>query len=378
MGRCRESLEAQKVALALDPVHPGVRYNMALTQLRLGDYAEGWPNYEVRWRFREVHPRPRRFAQPRWTGTEIGGETGRVSLLIFGEQGLGDTLQFFRYVRLVAARLAKGLGEAAARTIRSNGSRLMVPRLIVEVQRPLERLLKPCLQRIGDDFGIGVDLVCNGDVLPVFTHHCPLLSLPAVFGTTVETVPGELPYLKADAELVAGRAVGLGLDRELGRAVGIAWAGNPKYRADHERSTRLATFLPLLEAGVQAGVQGGIRWVSLQKGGEPLAEIAQLPEGIVVVDGCSQDGDLADAAAVIANMDLVITTDTAVAHLAGALGRPLWLLLPWQADWRWMQETETSPWYPGARLFRQSAPNDWGELMERVARELALRFSTGS
>jgi hypothetical protein len=160
--------------------------------------------------------------------------------------------------------------------------------------------------------------------------------------------------------------------------VGIAWAGNPKYRADHERSTRLATFLPLLEAGVQAGVQGGIRWVSLQKGGEPLAEIAQLPEGIVVVDGCSQDGDLADAAAVIANMDLVITTDTAVAHLAGALGRPLWLLLPWQADWRWMQETETSPWYPGARLFRQSAPNDWGELMERVARELALRFSTGS
>ena len=146
------------------------------------------------------------------------------------------------------------------------------------------------------------------------------------------------------------------------RSVGIAWAGNPSYRADRERSTRLETFLPLLEIS-------GIQWVSLQKA-DPASQIAQLPPGISLYDGSSHDRDLADTAALIANLDLVLTTDTAVAHLAGALGKPLWLLLPWQSDWRWMQDTPTTPWYPTARLFRQSSPNNWPELIHRVAREL--------
>ena len=343
LGRCEEALTAHQAAVNLDPHHPGARYNLALTQLRLGDYANGWPNYEIRWSFREVHPCPRRFSQPRWHGEPLQSS---ARLFVYAEQGLGDTMQFIRYLSLVAARLPGA-------------------HLIVEVQTPLVRLLT---QLIANLPGVSAELIAFGSTIPNFTHHCPLMSLPAIFRTTLETVPNTTPYLAADPEHIQARK------RELAPnlpAIGINWAGNPSYRADRERSTCLETFLPLLQIP-------GIQCVSLQKG-EPALQIPpirqSLPENCTFLDGCSSDRDFADTAALIANLDLVITTDTAVAHLAGALGKPLWLLLPWQSDWRWMQSRPTTPWYPTARLFRQSSANNWPELIDRVIHRAIHRVS---
>ena len=345
LGRCEEAIAAHQCAAKLAPHHPGAQYNLALTQLRLGDYARGWPNYEIRWSFREVHPRPRRFRQPRWQGEPLGPS---ARIFLYAEQGLGDTLQFIRYLPLVVQRTSAS-------------------HLILAVQRPLTRLLAAFVARLGEIRpGITTELIPLGEYDPVFTHHCPLMSLPAVFQTTLKTVPDAIPYLESDPELTRNRALEFPRPSNL-RSVGIAWAGNPSYRADHERSTHLETFLSLLQIP-------GIRWISLQKGtaaGQIRAIQQILPQDCTLLDGSSQDRDFADTAALISNLDLVITTDTAVAHLAGALGKPLWILLPWQSDWRWMQSRATTPWYPKARLFRQSSPNNWAELIRRVAGQLA-------
>jgi tetratricopeptide (TPR) repeat protein len=355
LGRVAEALQAHRSSLERDPSHPGVRYNLALTQIRSGNFAEGWPNYEIRWDFREIHPRPRPFTKPRWHGGPLprassGQFFSRLSnpkfstgfpqisglhdpessaLFLYAEQGLGDTLQFVRYLPLVVQRLPG------------------VP-IFLEVQPPLLRLLVASLA------GLPVQLLAAGDPLPPFTHHCPLMSLPAVFATTLATVPAQVPYLCASAAAI--------LPPQPELTIGLNWAGNPHYRADRERSTTLSTFEPLLRLP-------GIRWVSLQKG-EAARQISSLPPHLRPIDSGSQDRDLADTAATIANLDLVVTTDSAVAHLAGALGRPLWLLLPWQSDWRWMQQIETTPWYPTARLWRQSTPNNWPELITRLSRAL--------
>ena len=361
LGRCPEALAAHHAAVdprrGGDPHHPGVRYNLALTQLRLGDYENGWPNYEIRWSFRDVHPSPRRFAQPRWQGEPLADP---ATLLLYAEQGLGDTIQFVRYLPLVAQRLAKNQAapiaeDQGAPNLASQMWASQNPRILLEVQPPLLRLLTSHFA--GSQ--LPVRLLAHGDPLPAFTHHCPLMSLPALFQTTLATVPSQIPYLHADPELVQSRASELSATRPV---VGLCWAGNPSYRADHERSTHLATFLPLLKIP-------GIHWVSLQKS-EAAAQILELPPSIALYDGSSRDRDLADTAALVAHLDLVITTDTAVAHLAGALGKPLWLLLPWQSDWRWMQRLPTTPWYPGARLFRQSSPGNWRGLIHRVAAQL--------
>ena len=335
LGRCEEALRTHELAVRLNPMHAGARYNLALTQLRMGDFRWGWMNYEARWAFREVHARPRRFRQPRWEG-EAGG-----TVLVCAEQGLGDTVQFARFLPAVAARLTAG-GTAAG--------------LVVEVQQALVRLMEPLVGGLEGRFGgLRARVVGAGDGLPDFTAHCPLMSLPAMLGTEVGTVPKEVPYL------------GVGLDGETRRdgrlVVGMAWAGNSKYKADGERSTRLETFLPLLRVP-------GVRWVSLQKGAEAEIAAVRARWECEVEDGCSRDRDLADAAAVVAGLDLVITTDTVMAHLAGAMGKRVWILLAWQADWRWMQERETTPWYSTARLFRQARRGDWAGLVERVRMEL--------
>jgi tetratricopeptide (TPR) repeat protein len=345
LGRCEEALAAHQAARKLSPHQPGVQYNLALTQLRLGDFAQGWSNYEIRWSFREVHPNPRRFRQPRWHGEPLDSS---ARVFLYAEQGLGDTLQFVRYLSLVARRLPAS-------------------HLILEVQRPLMRLLAPFTTHLADTHpGVTTEILAHGEPIPRFTHHCPLMSLPAVFQTTLETIPNEIPYLRPDPDLARHRASELsGPSGNL--AIGLAWAGNPNYRADHERSTQLRTLLPLLQIP-------NIQWVSLQKGeaASQIPAIQQiLPKNCTLHDGSSQDRDFADTAALIENLDLVISTDTAVAHLTGALGKPLWLLLPWQSDWRWMQSRLDTPWYPAARLFRQSSPNNWSELMDRVAHHLA-------
>ena len=353
LGRMEEALKAHEAAVARDPHHPGARYNLSLTQLRLGAWEQGWPGYEARWRFREVHRTPKIFRQPRWQGEPLEGRR----ILLHAEQGLGDTIQFCRYTTLVVAR-----GGSA----------------ILQVQEPVERLMRslPVVRA-----GLAETLLL-GAKPPAFDCECPLLSLPAVFGTTPETVPWAGAYLGSDAETVRQRRESTPHVRpcaypgEQPLRVGLAWAGNPRYKADPQRSMPLATLLPVLRTP-------GFNWISLQKG--PAAEqLAGLPGHYFVWDGSSRDRDLAETAALVATLDLVITTDTCIAHLAGAMGRPVWILLPYLGDWRWMQNLETTPWYPTARLLRQRSPGDWAGVVNRVIAELSahrqfpVRYLNGS
>jgi tetratricopeptide (TPR) repeat protein len=336
MGRMEEALRAHETAVERDPECAGAAYNLALTQLRLGYWAQGWPGYEARWRFREVHRSPRVFRQPRWQGEPLEGRR----ILLHAEQGLGDTIQFCRYATLVAAR-----GGA----------------VILQVQAPAARLMSSLpIVRSGQ-----AETAVLGAKPPEFALECPLLSLPDVFATTVETVPWPGAYLGADPKLAAEKRVQTPYVRPGGTAlrVGLAWAGNPRYKADRQRSMKLITLLPLLRTPE-------INWISLQKGAA-AEQLADLPDDLFVWDGCSRERDLAETAALAATLDVVVTTDTCIAHLAGAMGKPVWILLPHLGDWRWMQEIETTPWYPTARLFRQRSPGDWAEVLERVTGELS-------
>jgi tetratricopeptide (TPR) repeat protein len=347
LGRIDEALRAHERAVELDPDHSGARYNLALTELRVGEWERGWQRYEARWLFREVHRRPRAFCQPRWQGEYMD----RKRILLHAEQGLGDTIQFCRYVNRVAAR---------------GGT------LVLQVQAPLARLIQslPVVQT-----GCAEMAFARGK-LPEFDLECPLMSLPAVFGATPDYVPWDGPYLGTEREMALRKRKETPPMRprqvpdEKTPRVGFAWSGNPRYKADAQRSVTLETIVPLLRTQ-------GINWISLQKG--PAAKQLKALNGkIFIWDGCSEDADLADAAAMIATLDLVITTDTCIAHLAGAMGRPVWILLPHLSDWRWMQETETTPWYPTARLLRQNSPGDWAGLMERTIADLetyARRFA---
>jgi tetratricopeptide (TPR) repeat protein len=345
MGRMDEALRAHEMAVERDPAHPGALYNLALTRLRLGDWERGWPAYEARWRFREVHRSPRVFRQPRWQGELLEGRR----VLLHAEQGLGDTIQFCRYASLVAARGG-------------------VP--ILQVQAPVERLMASLPAVRAGQVELALLSARRGrppDFDLEFDLECPLLSLPAVFGTTMETAPWSGAYLEADPELVAEKRVQFPHLRLQDSPyaqyrVGLAWAGNPRYKADRQRSMEFETLLPLLRAP-------GMTWISLQKG-EAAEQLAALPGDLFVWDGSSHDRDLAETAALLATLDLVVTTDTCIAHLAGAMAKPVWILLPHLGDWRWMQQIETTPWYPTARLFRQRSPGDWPGVLERVAGEL--------
>ena len=341
LGRMDEAIAAHEEAVAHDPARASARYNLALTQLRLGNWEQGWSNYEARWGFREVHRRPRRYRQPRWHGESLRGER----VLLHAEQGLGDTIQFCRYAALVAARGG-------------------VP--ILQVQPAAERLMHSFPARLPAAVRAGpAQTALLGTDPAEFDLECPLLSLPAVFGTTVDTVPWEGAYLSADSELAAERLAQFP-SRGQGLRIGIAWAGNPRYKADSARSTRLTTLLPVLR---EAGTRCDATFISLQKGAA-ADQLRDLPNDVEVWDGSSCDSDLAETASLVAGLDLVITTDTCIAHLAGAMAKPVWILLPYLADWRWMREIETTPWYPSARLFRQRTAGDWQGVLERVNREL--------
>jgi tetratricopeptide (TPR) repeat protein len=336
LGHTDEALHAHEAAVARDPHHPGAAYNLALTRLRLGDWERGWPGYEARWRFREVHRMPRAFKQPRWTGELLHGRR----ILLHAEQGLGDTIQFCRYAALVVERGG-------------------VP--ILEVQPPVERLLRS-LEVVRSGRAATAILAHQNLRAPYpeqhFDFECPLMSLPAVFGATPATVPSPGAFLFADPALVEEKRaafphIAFGLHSSLHSGwrfslrptlrIGLAWAGNPRYKADSRRSLRLEALLPLLRSTPAT-------WISLQKG-EAATQLADLPPDVSVLDGSSRDSDLAETAALLATLDLVITTDTCIAHLAGAMATPVWILLPHLADWRWMQSAETSPWYPSAACF---------------------------
>lgn len=346
LGRDDEALHAHEAAVERDPHSAGALYNLALTRLRLGDWERGWQDYEARWRFREVHRRPRVFNVPRWPGEPLNpaeADAGRC-ILLHAEQGLGDTVQFSRYAEMVAARGG---------------------RVILQVQQAVERLMRSLPAVRSGQAKVAV----LGEKAPEFDVECPLMSLPAVFHTTVDTVPCSGAYLTPEPHLAAQKERQFP-SRCVGPRIGIAWAGNPRYKADAQRSTRLETPLPLLRFEPAT-------WISLQKG-ESARQLDSLPPGIRVLDGSSRDSDLAETAALIETLDLVITTDTCIAHLAGAMAKPVWILLPHLADWRWMQRIETTPWYPTATLFRQSNPGNWEELIDRALVYLTDYFSADS
>jgi ADP-heptose:LPS heptosyltransferase len=295
----------------------------------MGDFEHGWPEYEWRWR-RPKSP-PRRLPQPRWDGAPLAGKT----LLVYMEQGLGDMLQFIRYAPLLKAQGANVLVECPA-------------------------FLHPLLSRCP-----GIDrLLAEGSPLPEFDVHVPLLSLPHLLGTTLATIPAQVPYLYAGEERVQRWAEEL---RPLeGFKVGICWQGNRHHQWDHFRSFPVEHFAAL------AAVPG-VRLVSLQKG--PGAEqLRKLGGSFPVVELDSEkDASAAafmDTAAIMKNLDLVVTVDTSIAHLAGGLGVPVWVALSAVSDWRWLLQREDSPWYPTLRLFRQRALGDWDGVFGRMAAEL--------
>ena len=345
LGDVDEALRAHEKAVEIDPECPGALYNLAMTRLRVGDFEQGWPGYEARWDFREVHRLPRTFSQPRWRGEALHGK----KILLHAEQGLGDSIQFGRYVSMVTAR-----GGEVLLQVQSGVNRLMGSLAVVKTGQ--------------------ATVVPLGVKPPDFDLECPLMSLPAVFGTTVETVPWPGAYLGAEPEFVHAKRMlfphlRLEEDPEIRPLrVGLAWAGNPGYKADRYRSTNLKTLLPLLRTH-------GITWISLQKG-DPAAQLEEMAGKVFIWDGCSQDRDLSDTAALIATLDLVITTDTCIAHLAGAMAKPTWILLPHLADWRWMRKIETTPWYPTVRLLRQEVQGEWSSVVNRAIADLnALRLS---
>jgi len=320
-----------RAALALTPDYADAHANLGMLLLTKGDLAAGWAEYEWRWR------QPRRvsfhsgFAQPQWRGENAAGRT----LLVHAEQGFGDTIQFCRFAPLAAA---KGL------------------RVVLEVQTPLVRLLRglPGL----------VQVIGRGETLPDFDLHCPMLSLPLALGTTLDTIPAETPYLAAEPEAVAEWGASLAAASRAGRRVGLVWSGNASTRQpqssgmDRRRSIDPRLLLPLADVP-------GLHLVSLQKDGPPP------PEGLPVTDLMARVDDFADTAALIANLDLVVSVDTAVAHLGAALGKPVWLMDRFDACWRWLDGRADSPWYPGLRIYRQPAPGAWHMVVEAIARDLS-------
>jgi tetratricopeptide (TPR) repeat protein len=334
LDRVDEGLASYDRAIALKPDYASAHYNKSLPLLRRGDFGEAWPLFE--WRKGEGRPvAVRSFPQPQWSGRE---SLAAKSLFIHWEQGFGDTLQFVRYARLARARGA---------------------RVILSAQDPLVWLLKQLEPEI--------EVIGGAEQPAVFNYHCPLMSLPLAFGTTLETVPDQSPPLRADATAVAAWSTRLsGL---AGPKVGLAWAGGPGARAneanavDRRRSIELARLAPLLATP-------GVSFVSLQKGG-PAGQLHDLAPRLRPLDLMDEAHDFADTAALIANLDLVVTVDTSVAHLAGAMGKPVWILSRFDGCWRWLTGREDSPWYPTARLFRQAAPGDWETVIARVAARLA-------
>jgi tetratricopeptide (TPR) repeat protein len=329
LGRHADAAESFERAIALEPAHASAHWNLADSRLILGDFARGWEQFEWRWHL--PARAQRELGKPQWTGAEpIGGRT----VLLHAELGLGDTLQFCRFATEVARRGA---------------------RVVLEAQAPLLPLLRTLE---------GVDqLVARGDPLPAFDMHCPLMSVPRALRTSVETIPRHVPYLASDPARVAAWRERLGPARA--PRVGLVWSGSQGLRND-KRSATLAAVLPL--------VRPGIEWVSLQKE-VTAADAALLAAHPEIRDVSGELADFGETAALVELLDLVVTIDTSVAHVPGALGKPVWILLPHVPhDWRWLLEREDSVWYPTARLFRQPARGDWGSVVERVGAELGRQF----
>jgi methyl coenzyme M reductase subunit D len=330
MHRYTEALPYYQAALDLDPACVEVHWNQALCFLAMGDFERGWEGFEWRWKSAAISDTQRRFDAPQWTGAQ---PLASKTLLVHAEQGLGDTIQFCRYAPQLAA-----LGAT----------------VLLEVQRPLARVL----QGLG-----GVSrLVVRGETTPAYDYHAPVMSLPHAFGTRLDTIPAPRAYLAPDPALVERwRPV---IEARRGFNVGIAWAGNPAYKNDHRRSMALGRLLD--------GLPAGINYWSLQKDVAPQdRELIERTGRVLTLE----HNDFEHTAAQMSLMDAVVTVDTSIAHLAAALGKPTWILLPFSADWRWLWGRDDSPWYPSVKLFRQPSPGNWDAAMRAVAAHVSAAAS---
>ncbi len=341
LNRLDEAVKSYGKARTASRDHPDIQFSEALALLTLGDYRAGFEKYETRWR-RSGMPAPPIRKGPQWLGDyPLAGKTA----LLHAEQGLGDTIQFARYVPLLAATGAK---------------------IVLEVQSELTALMA----RLGG----GATIVARGEATPPFEVHCPLGSLPLALRTETDSVPAQIPYLSADDAWLGKWSARIGpVTRP---RIAIAWSGNPSHYNDRNRSLAFARLAPLFaHPATQAG--SGARFISIQRDVRAEDASALAAETRVMHVGNELE-NFTDTAAVIALSDLVIAADTAVAHLAGAMGRPLWVLIPFAPDWRWTLNGEACPWYPTARLFRQTALGDWDGVIARVAAELSKYISSAS
>jgi tetratricopeptide (TPR) repeat protein len=329
LGRHEEALANTTKAIAVRPSYIDAQWNQSLLQLRLGNFANGWRQYEWRWKRGEGLKKLRHFPQPLWLGeSPIAGKM----ILVHFEQGLGDTIQFARYAALLAEQGA---------------------RVILEVQPPL----KPLLSQLGGD---RIQVIGSGEDIPDFDLHCPLLSLPLAFRTELSTIPAKTPYLLAPSDKVTQWEARL--PRRPGLRVGLVWSGNASHKDDHNRSVPLSRLTPLFDIP-------GVFFVGLQKEIRD-ADAQILAQHRRILDLAPQFNDFSDTAAAIAGVDLVISVDTSVVHLAGALGKPVWVLVPFCPDWRWLLNRNDSPWYSTARLYRQPGLRDWESVVGEVRRDL--------
>jgi tetratricopeptide (TPR) repeat protein len=325
LGEIERAEAAYVAALKLKPDWPACRWQQSLPLLMRGDFVRGWEEYEWRWKTGQLPLRE--FERPRWDGQRLRSET----VLLYAEQGLGDTIQFIRYAPLVKERGAT---------------------VVVECPRPLVKLLARCA---------GIDrLVAEGDELPPFGLQAPLLSLPGIFGTSLETIPASTPYLFADAALVDEWREKL--SDLCGLRIGINWQGRQGHGTFRRRDIPLECWPTLAQIP-------GVQLVSLQQG-PTREEFAALANRVPLVHFDEQraetHGPFMDTAALMMNLDLVITSDTSVPHLAGGLGVPVWLALPFASDWRWLLDRSDSPWYPTMRVFRQKKPGDWAGVFAEI------------
>ena len=331
LNRQAEAIALYDRALVLKPDFADAHWNRGLALLTLGDFKNGLEEYEWRWRTNVTAPM-QDFPRPLWLGaTDPRGKT----VLLHADQGFGDTIQLARYAPMLAAKGA---------------------RVVLQVLPPVKALMS----------GLeGVErVVARGEPLPDFDCHCPLSSLPRAFGTRLESIPARIPYLQASADRVTKwQAL---LAGTTGLRIGLTWSGNRSTRRHRLRSISLARLLPLLSTP-------GVRFVSLQK--DMPDEDAKTLEGLPAVTHIGDRlADFADTAAAVSLLDLVISIDTSVVHLAGAIGKPVWVMMLLTQDWRWLLDRADSPWYPSARLFRQTRVGDWDSVIERVRTELP-RFS---
>jgi len=327
LKRDDDAVASYDAAIALDPDLADAYFNKSFVKLMAGDFTEGWALHEWRWRVKDFAKQLRHFSQPLWLG---GEDLAEKTILIYSEQGFGDTIQFCRYLPLLNAPGGRVVFET-----------------------------HPSLAPLFTAQNYAARVIAKGDALPKFDVQCPLMSLPLAFKTTLATVPAKVPYLAPAPE--KSRSWRARLGQKIGPRIGLVWSGNPSFAKAGAKRVPLDLLLPITAANAE--------WYSLQM------DVLEEDRGILtsspaITDHTAHFQDFSDTAALIAELDLVIAVDTAVAHLAGALGRPVWILLPLHADFRWLRDRQDNPWYPSAKLFRQTREGAWQDVIDQVAHDL--------